>query len=637
MDANLEAFSLVWLHFSANGFEENHHAYQQLRSTINHIRTFEDERSCEKYIKNSSDDRIVVIVSGQLNLEIINRIQRLENVRVVLSDINELIVQIKADQNKRNKIEEPLSISVLNNINEQEEKSSLDINGTYLHYQLLIDVLMRMLSSSNDKNELIDVCKKEYQNNSLQHNILDEFEHTYCSDQAIWWYTRESFLYRILNKALRVQNIDLLFLFRFFIRDIYQQLEKLKSTQSKQLIRVYRAQLLANDELAVLANSVGRIISMNSFLSASRDQNYVLFILGDSDPVNDCLKRVIFQIDADLSIENIKPFADVSQNSFFREEQEVLFMAGSIFRLTEIKEVNGIWTIGLVLCREEENDLRALYKHMTKKKTSTITLLTLGSALSESGKFNQAERFFQKMLQELPSNDYSSLAESYQGLAIIFAERGDYEGSLVWNQKALELLRQELSPDHPDIGFSYNNIGIVYWKMNQLENALESLRKAVNIFEKTDDEDRHHRIAACYTNMALIRRHQKRYEEALEYLYKSLALNEQVLPSDHHSLAETHTNIGSVYKYLGLFDIALEHFNRSLSISLRSLPHEHRNIAIIYCNMGIIYEAIDDFNLALIYYEKASVIFHKTLPDHHSQLINCDLNLQRVKSQLSKN
>ncbi|UJR06662.1 hypothetical protein I4U23_010948 [Adineta vaga] len=128
-------------------------------------------------------------------------------------------------------------------------------------------------------------------------------------------------------------------------------------------------------------------------------------------------------------------------------------MAGSIFRLTEIKEVNGIWTIRLVLCREEENDLRALYVHMTKKKTSTITLLILGSALSESGKFNQAERFLQKMLQELPSNDYSSLAESYQGLAIIFADRGDYEVSLVWNQKALELLRQKLSPDHLDIAF----------------------------------------------------------------------------------------------------------------------------------------------------------------------------------------
>jgi hypothetical protein len=52
--------------------------------------------------------------------------------------------------------------------------------------------------------------------------MIDEFEMDYSSENALWWYSRDSFLYGMLNKALRTQDIDTLFLFRFFIRDIYE-------------------------------------------------------------------------------------------------------------------------------------------------------------------------------------------------------------------------------------------------------------------------------------------------------------------------------------------------------------------------------------------------------------------------------
>ena len=77
-----------------------------------------------------------------------------------------------------------------------------------------------MKSTANDKNELISLCKQHYQGNSDESKIVKEFEREYSSDRTLWWYTRHSFLYRMLNKALRMQNIHLLFLFRFIIRDI---------------------------------------------------------------------------------------------------------------------------------------------------------------------------------------------------------------------------------------------------------------------------------------------------------------------------------------------------------------------------------------------------------------------------------
>ncbi|CAF0746426.1 unnamed protein product [Rotaria sordida] len=81
------------------------------------------------------------------------------------------------------------------------------------------------------------------------HNLKDNnLRETYSSDQALWWYTRETFIYQFLNQALRLQDIDLLFLFRFFIYDIQKQLEL---NQYQESIHVYRNQLISNNELNI--------------------------------------------------------------------------------------------------------------------------------------------------------------------------------------------------------------------------------------------------------------------------------------------------------------------------------------------------------------------------------------------------
>jgi len=44
----------------------------------------------------------------------------------------------------------------------------------------------------NNKIEFLSLCKNEL-------NIIHEFEQNYSSNQALLWYTKKSFIYRILN------------------------------------------------------------------------------------------------------------------------------------------------------------------------------------------------------------------------------------------------------------------------------------------------------------------------------------------------------------------------------------------------------------------------------------------------------
>ncbi len=78
---NLETYSLIWLDATVNISKENIRAQQQLRTSINHLRIFEDDNECEEYIRSiPKEDRIVLIVSGGLGQKIVPHIHQLRQV-----------------------------------------------------------------------------------------------------------------------------------------------------------------------------------------------------------------------------------------------------------------------------------------------------------------------------------------------------------------------------------------------------------------------------------------------------------------------------------------------------------------------------------------------------------------------------
>ena len=203
-----------------------------------------------------------------------------------------------------------------------QDRSSTDLGGGFLHTQLLIDTLLKMESTEVEFREFIDVCKKEYTGDHSSLAILAEFEQSYSPERALYWYSKQTILYRLLNKSLRTQNIDLILLFGFFIRDIHKQLEQLQQAQSTQMIRVYRGQLMSSEEVAMLISCEGQLISMNSFLSTTLDHQLALFLLGEGC-LEVGLQRVLFEIDLGPNVPTTKPFADISEKSFFPDEQEI--------------------------------------------------------------------------------------------------------------------------------------------------------------------------------------------------------------------------------------------------------------------------------------------------------------------------
>ncbi|CAF4514892.1 unnamed protein product, partial [Rotaria socialis] len=461
-DMCLEIFYLIWLDANANG-KETRDTEQKLRSIINNLKKFQDVKQCQKYIEErSKNDRLVMIVSGQFGREIVPSIHKLRQVisiyvycfdkvrnkqwsdkfakvKAVVTELGELITRIKADHKIQKIVEEPLSINIFTT----GGTSTTGVNGQFVFSQILIECLLRLKPTKADKKELIDRCKQLYQDNQYELSKIHDFRQEYLPEKALWWYTRQSFFYKTLNAALRKQNIHFIFLFRGFISDIHRQL---KANQADDTLRAYRGQMISSDELETLRQSCDQFISINSFFSTSTDKKQALSFLNSCN-VGDNVEPILFEIDANPALVTSKPFADVSPYSEFTDESEVLFMIGSIFRLKTVKRSSDgqVWVVRMTLCSDDEHDLKQVIIDMKDHFLSReINLQTLAKLLWEMGKPDLAEKYFIRLLEQLPLQD-PLLGDLYHDLGRLASHVGNLDKSMEWHKKASALKKQNQS------------------------------------------------------------------------------------------------------------------------------------------------------------------------------------------------
>ena len=90
-------------------------------------------------------------------------------------------------------------------------------SSDFLWLQLFHDVILHLPRDEQAKKQMIDACRHYYQNNLKELKLIDEFEQKYQSKEAIHWYMKNSFLRKMINKALRTEDINQLYILRYFL------------------------------------------------------------------------------------------------------------------------------------------------------------------------------------------------------------------------------------------------------------------------------------------------------------------------------------------------------------------------------------------------------------------------------------
>ncbi|CAF2958556.1 unnamed protein product [Rotaria sp. Silwood2] len=111
----------------------------------------------------------------------------------------------------------PMSMSIFSVKYPEQTFSNLK-NQTYkfLWFQVLNDTLNVLKRQRKSKHDMLHECYLYYANNEVEQKKIAKFTSTYTLESAINWYTRDAFVYRLINKAFRTKDIDTIFKFRFF-------------------------------------------------------------------------------------------------------------------------------------------------------------------------------------------------------------------------------------------------------------------------------------------------------------------------------------------------------------------------------------------------------------------------------------
>ena len=637
--------------FHAN---ENQNVQQELRATITYLRMFESDIECEIYICQSKNEQILLIVSGQLGFTSIflthtliqtssvyvNHLSlsrhhalalKFTTIESIDSDLYELIGELKTNPGSKEKwFEEPLLVSVCTS-STNEERSSTHINFDFLHFQLLIDGLLRFPPDPTSREKLLNIFRTEYQDNVQQLSRIEEFESSYVPEEAVLWYTRDKFIYEILNKALRIQDINILFLYRFFLQDLCKQLEQLQRRQDQIPFSVYRGQSMSKKELNSLKKSEGRFISNFSFLSTSLDAKvshmFVSHKRGD-------LCRVLFQIYVhSASSYSAKPFANISSQSPFKDEQEILFMPGIIFRLVDIRQENEITIIQMKLYNENyDADMERLLEHMQIENDKYHQCFKFGHVLLAARMYDQAEQFYSRMLNML-DDAHPLAAELWGSMGLVKKARGQIESSSEWLNKSLK--RYEQMEDRTGVAKCFQALANIDRTRDKVDEAIDKYNRAFNIFLKLPgNHDKS--IADCFNGLGACHSRRHEFTEALQYYFDALAIQTKILPHIHPDRANTINNIGNAYFGNGACDHALQYMEQALHILMKSLTSVHSNIAQTCYNMALAYLYKNDSQQSLLLLNRAISIYHTTLSSNHPEVERCVNTIDYIKQNYNK-
>ncbi|CAF3870900.1 unnamed protein product [Rotaria sp. Silwood1] len=419
---SIPSITVAWLDPKNNDYLNRK---ARLRSIGNYLQKFNDTNSCINYllsIKNnlrklflvlpgSSGRKIVPLINDQTNILFIyifcedrekheGWIKSYSNkIRGVFIDKHELLTKLNEDVDFYTKT---IPILMIPEKVKKEEKSVHDLSkeeASFIWYGLLIEILNRMPLTSVSRKDLLNECRKEYQEDPIELRKIQEFEETYNTDNVIEWYTRDAFLYRLLNRALRTRDISIIFRFRFVLVDLHHRLTYLhnkyiQSLDDTKSLTVYRGQGLKIDELNDLKNNINGRIAMNSFISASLSSEVALDFAGNGTG-RPLFESVLFQIECPIKT-STKPFANIQKYSYLKTEDEILFTIGAIFQIESVEQLTDkIWLVTLILCEDEINSIKdELIDSLKSEIDETADVLTLAKFLLEMDDLDKAEEFY---------------------------------------------------------------------------------------------------------------------------------------------------------------------------------------------------------------------------------------------------
>jgi tetratricopeptide (TPR) repeat protein len=515
------------------------------------------------------------------------------------------------------------------------------------------------------KSDMIKRCRLECQNDVNRLKRIDQFAQNCTPENILYWYTENSPVYQLVNRAFRTRSIDLICKFRYFTILLHRKLKDLQMKQQEQKFgTLYRAQKIKKNDLENLKSNIGGLISMNTIMSTTRNLSVANSFLTPNEHVEANEFSTLFEINVENETKAIcYSFADISDFSQFPDDEEVLFFAGAVFRVDSVKcNEQSIWIIKLTLNNQLGEQLQqiisllnfvpafgTIFSELTKKTDdynlinryhrlltnrnilfSDILILlkhthSVIHLLMNTGDYKTAIDIYEKLLSSKDFTDTPPFIILHIIIGNNYVRLSQYDDAFLYYGIAFSLLDEK----NRLTGELYDHLGDLWNKINNHSSALayykEGLtimnshgekdksiprisRKIVNIYREQDD----HENARIYENQANI--FEENRTQQFELLDTEMLIrhhqNQSLIKLDYPTVQTAHQLYSD-----GLHLIKKSSFSQGLEklLMAESLYKQNlslydsvmRKFAKLYDNAAFAYFCLNDHFKALITWKKA--------------------------------
>jgi tetratricopeptide (TPR) repeat protein len=471
---------------------------------------------------------------------------------------------------------------------------------------------------------MLSACRQHYQNDPQMIKNIDKFDKTYLQKDCIRWYTKDTFVYKLINAALRTEDIEQLYVYRYYIADLSRQLaqqfKNLKESK-KEKIYLFRGTTITEEEEKKINANVGKLFAINSYWSTSRDRSYALTFAKEEMHRSDTAE-ILYEIECDLEDQNDSViFADISGLSEFPVEAEYLFDAGSIFQIKDVRKEekpgNKQYIVQIKTTREGQEVAKSYIDEIQAEIEYESPRIMIGILLKRIGKYDKSLEYFEQLLEN-PGEE--KIAHIHNRIGIALRLQHKYDSALEHYNIAYDLTSKSNPPERVYLAFIRHDQGQIYFKQRKYSKALKYYEEAVDIIKK-EKGDINRYIADYYTSLGRLYTSRHDYEKAMHYQKKALSVREKYLPPTHVNHAFSYFEIAKLLSFQKDYKKALEYHLKALKLRQDYLLSNHLNTALSLHSVGQIYYKLDDLENARYYYWKALEMNRKCLPDSRAYII----------------
>jgi tetratricopeptide (TPR) repeat protein len=282
----------------------------------------------------------------------------------------------------------------------------LELQAKFVWMRLIKETLLRVPQTMDTIKKMHNRFFMMYRDNSRSLQEINDFVTNYQPKDAILWYTKDSFLYRHINSAMRTESISELHVCLPYIADLCRELEANRKYIVEELT-FYRGCVLNNEEINIYHNNVGFLMGINTFFSASRNREIAEIFAGCGTLQHTTsVNSVIFEIHIDQNSSTV--YTDISAFSNMLDEDEVLFDWNSVFRIRSVsyKDSEKCWIVDLITDYEVQFEIEKLYQQLDRKDKSVPPSILVLSNLISMGEYMQAFDYSMLLLEENPSDPH---------------------------------------------------------------------------------------------------------------------------------------------------------------------------------------------------------------------------------------